>query len=80
MQSDIQPDIEREVERIVGGKAVRVADVDAPAEDNRACDLVKLETAHATYTLPAKPLLRLLQNLPDEIGVNALRQRIEQQF
>ncbi len=80
MTSDIQPDIQREVERIVGGKAVGVMGIEAQTDDDKTRHLVKLETANATYTLPAQPLLRLLRELPDEIGINALRQRIEQQL
>ena len=77
----MQSEIQREVERIVGGKAVSVTDIDAQAGDgDEANHRIKLETANATYTLPAQQLFHLLRELPDEIGVNALRQSIEQQI
>ncbi len=77
----MQSEIQREVERIVGGKAVSVTDIDARTDGGDAAGhRIQLETAHATYTLPAGELFHLLRELPDEIGVNALRQRIEQRF
>ena len=73
----MQSEIERELERVVGGKGVEVQDIDSPEAANPR---VKVETAEAVYELPAARFLLFLKDSPDHIGVNALRLSIEQHF
>lgn len=73
----MQAEIQREVERVVGGKGVDVKDIDTgDSADSR----ITLETAEATYDLPAERLLHLLKQMPGRVGVNALRQCIDEHF
>lgn len=69
--------IEQELDRIVGGGAVMVTEIETAVEANRR---VRLETANAVYELPANRLLILLRKLPDHAGVEPLRQAIEENF
>lgn len=69
--------IKKELERIVDGAGVKVSDLETSAEANRR---IKLETARGVYELPANRFLIFLQKLPDRIGVEALRQAIEERF
>ena len=73
----MQAEIQQELKRVVGGPGVS-----ASAIENRepANPRVKLETANAVYHLPANRFLSLLRVLPDQIGINALRQSIDQHF
>ncbi len=73
----MQPEIQREVERVVGGKGVDVSDIDTKESANPR---IKVETAECVYELPANRFLLLLNDLPDDIGVVALRQSIEEHF
>lgn len=73
----MDPQIEQELDRIVGGEAVQVTDVETSIEANRR---IKLETANRVYELSANRLLSFLQKLPDCIAVEALRQAIEERF
>ena len=73
----MQAEIQREVERVVGGKGVDVKDIDTADSTHSH---ITLETAEATYELPAEQLLLLLKQMPDRVGVNALRQCIDEHF
>jgi hypothetical protein len=73
----MQTEIERELERVVGGQGVDVTDINSAETANPR---IKVETAEAVYELPATRFLLLLKDLPDHIGVNALRLSIEQHF
>lgn len=73
----MRTDIQKEVERVVGGKSVNVSEIDTAETANPR---VKVETAHATYDLPANRFLIQLRDMPDGVGVNALRQHIEEHF
>lgn len=73
----MKTEIEQELQRIVGGESVGVTEIETDRGANRR---MKLETARATYDLPANRLLTMLQSLPDQIGVAALREEIERQF
>ncbi|MCA9110250.1 MAG: hypothetical protein KDA52_09900 [Planctomycetaceae bacterium] len=69
--------IEQELDRIVNGEAIKVSDMETSSEANRR---IKLDTANCVYELPANRFLIFLQRLPDQIGVEALRQAIEERF
>lgn len=73
----MNPEIPEHVKRIVGGEGVGVTDVETESEANPR---VRMETANATYELPANRVLSFLESLPDDIGVEALRQAIEERF
>jgi hypothetical protein len=70
-------EIQAELERIVGGEGVRVSPVPTKEEANRR---VQLETANAVYEVPENRLLILLKKLPDGIGIEALRQAVEEEL
>lgn len=70
-------EIQAELQRLVGGNAAEVATEQTAETANRR---VKLTTANAVYSLPANELLIELRKLPDRIGVEALRQAVEQKF
>lgn len=73
----MQSEIQQQLERVVGGKGVRASDLDTREAANPR---VTIETAEAVYDLPANRFLLLLKELPDDVGINALRQAIEQHF
>ena len=73
----MDPRIEEELNRVVGGDAVKATEVETESEANRR---VRVETSEAIYELPANRGLIFLQKLPDGIGGEALRMAIEQRF
>ncbi|REK24499.1 MAG: hypothetical protein DWQ45_17070 [Planctomycetota bacterium] len=73
----MDPRVEEELKRIVGGEGVTATDIETESPANRR---LRLETAQAVYEVPAGRGLIFLQQLPDDIGVEALRQAIEQEF
>lgn len=73
----MQVEIQKELKRVVGGPGVSASEIENRKPVNPR---MKLETASAVYHLPANRLLLLLRELPDKIGVNALRQSLEQHF